>query len=281
MVTGLGKTNSKSNKNLLLLSGSKAAGNLPEGVRPGFLDFAEEWVKNLFSEAIQNKKPILFVPYARPGGVSEEEYFNIVKQRMEKMDIQLVCAPSEGISEKLLQSVGGIFIGGGHTYTLLSKLQKTNSIEIIRNKVNEGLPYLGSSAGTLITCPTVKTGNDMPCPSGDVIDLRSLGLINIQLNCHYMDNAMHDTKHQGETRDTRLKEFCTFNPGIPVLGLYEGVGLRVVGDTMHLLASHQARGMKAPVFYKKEGSAEVRRQEVICSVEEPKDITEVVVGCVG
>ena len=257
-----------SKKNLLLLSGSRAAGNLPEHVKPKYLDFAKEWIKEFFSEAIIDEKPILFVPYARPDGMPEEEYFEFVKQEVNKMGIRLVCAPSKGITEDTLRDVGGIFVGGGHTYTLLDKLQKTGSLEVIRQKVEQGLPYLGSSAGTLITCPTIKTGNDMPCPSADFIDLRSLGLIKLQVNCHYMDNSMHDPKHQGETRDERLQEFCAFNPDTSVIGLYEGAALRVTGNNIHILTSEQARGNKLPIFYND------KRTEIVCDIGKPKDISE-------
>ncbi len=259
-----------SKQNLLLLSGSRAAGNLPEHVKPKYLGFAKEWINEFFAEAIIDGKPILFVPYARPDGMPEEEYFEFVKQEVSNMnkDIQLICAPSKGITEKTLQNIGGIYVGGGHTYTLLDKLQKTGSLQIIRQKVEQGLPYLGSSAGTLITCPTIKTGNDMPCLSADFIDLRSLGLIKTQVNCHYMDNSMHDPKHQGETRDERLQEFCAFNPNIPVIGLYEGTALRVRGSNIHILISEQARGNKPPVFCNGE------RTEIVCEIGKSKDISE-------
>jgi len=110
------------------------------------------------------------------------------------------------------------------------------------------MPYLGSSAGSLIACSTIKTNNDMPGPANDVIDLRSLGLIHFQLNCHYLDDGMHDPQHQGETRDTRLKEFCTFNPGVSVLGIYEGQAVRVKGNSFELWTSDAARGTQSPIF---------------------------------
>ena len=196
-----------SKKNMLLLSGSRAAGNLADGEKPGFLDFAEPWIEDFFAKGIQDNRPVLFVPYARPSGMAEDEYFRMAQQRMKKMGIDLVCAPTEGITEDTLAGVGGIFIGGGHTYTLLDKLQKTGSLNVIRRAVEEGLPYMGSSAGTIICCPTIKTTNDMPGPAANEIDLKSMGLISVHINCHYMDNAMHDPKHQGETRDTRIQEF--------------------------------------------------------------------------
>src|SRR5262249_54019118 len=118
-------------------------------------------------------------------------------------------------------------------------------------------------------CPTIKTTNDMPCPAHDVIDLKALGLIGAQLNCHYMDDAMHDPKHQGETRDTRIREFCAFNPGIPVLGLYEGQALRVEGGKTALRTSGRWRGTKPPVFI------DTRRDEIECQIGVPQDVSGV------
>ena len=256
-------------KNMLLLSGSKAAGNLPEGEVPGFLDWAALWVEEFFADAIKQQMPVMFVPYARAGGVSEQEYFSLVQKRLKKMGIESVCASADGITKAALQAVGGIFIGGGHTPTLLYKLQQTNSVDVIRDAVNAGLPYLGSSAGTLITCPTIKTNNDMPGPANDVIDLKSLNLIGAQINCHYMDNAMHDPKHQGETRDLRLKEFCVFNPNVSVLGLYEGQALRVIGEQVSLWTSERARGFKTPVFRNQD------RVEVHCAVGVSSDVSDI------
>lgn len=259
----------QSKKNMLLLSGSKAAGNLRDGEKPGFLAFAETWIKEFFAKAVENRKRVLFVPYARPGGMPEEEYFDMVQKRLGQMGIDLIAPPPDGITADSLGDVGGIFIGGGHTYTLLHKLQQAGALEVIRKAVEEGLPYLGSSAGTIITCPTIKTTNDMPGPAHDVIDLRGLGLVGAQINCHYMDDTMHDPRHQGETRDTRLKEFCVFNPNTPVLGLYEGQALRVTGDRTQLLTSERSRGTKSPVFLNE------NRDEIECAVGVPQDVSRI------
>lgn len=260
----------ESKKNMLLLSGSRASGNLEEGQKGGFLEFAEPWIKEFFTKAVHDRKPVLFVPYARPGGMSEEDYFNnAVKPAMNKMGIEVVCAPPEGITEETLQNVGGIFVGGGHTYTLLDRLQKTGSLEVIRNAVENGLPYMGSSAGTNIVAPTIKTTNDMPGPETDIIALRAMGLIGANVNVHYMDDSMHDPKHHGETRDTRLKEFCAFNPNTPVLGLYEGQALRVKGDKVQILTSERYRGLKPPVFLNN------TRTEVECEVGVPQDVSHI------
>lgn len=249
---------------MLLLSGSRAAGNIPEGQKPGMFDFAESWIRDFFS---QIDKPVLFVPYARPGGISEEEYFSQVAERFKKMNIEVVCAPKDGVTETSLKEAGGMFIGGGHTPTLLFKLQTTGSLPRIKKSVENGFPYMGSSAGSLVTCPTIKTNNDMPGPANDVMDLKALGLVPFQLNCHYMDDSMHDSKHQGETRDTRLREFCIFNPNVPVVGLYEGQAIRVQGDETQLWTSVNTRGTRSPIFLND------ARKEISCQFGIPARIS--------
>lgn len=259
-------------KNMLLLSGSKA-GKDAEGKKLGTLDWAEPWIKEFFAEPVTQGKPVLFVPYARPDGMTEEAYFEAIHDRLAKMGITAICAPADGkITPELLSQVGGIFVGGGHTPTLLHKLQQSGSIPVIREAVEAGLPYMGSSAGSLIACPTIKTNNDMPGPANDVIDLRSLGLINAQLNCHYIDDSMQDKDHNGETRDTRLKEFCTFNPNVSVLGLYEGQALRVQGNQTHLWTSPHTRAHKSPVFLNQ------TRTELDCEVGEPLNVSRMFQG---
>lgn len=276
-ITNIGNfmKNTPLQKNLLLLSGSRAMGNLPEGAgKPPLFKFAEPWIKEFFAAAIESKKPVLFVPYARPDAMAEATYFSAVKKRFDEMGIPIECAPEDGhITREMLQRCGGIFVGGGHTYTLLDKLQSTGSLEIVRTAVEEGLPYMGSSAGTVIACPTIKTTNDMPGPSADKIDLNALGLVGFQINPHYMDNSMHDPKHMGESRDTRLKEVSAFNPGMQTLGLYEGQAVRVNGDKMEILTSENYRGTKPPVFHVANKGADCTRTEIECEVGEPKDVS--------
>ena len=260
--------------NLLLLSGSRAAGNLVENAKPGYLDFAEPWIKKLFENAISNATPVLFVPYARPSGWTEQKYYEYTKDRTEKMGITLICAPESGVTHEILKNVGGIFIGGGNTYQLTSKLHSTGSLEIIHTAVLAGLPYLGSSAGTVITGPTMRTTNDMFSANSETMDSRSFGFLNTHINVHYLNNQMHlDSKHQGETRDTRLNEFCTFNQNDKVLGLYEGQAIRVNGENAWILTSSQARETNSPIFGWNETTVE--RVEVECKIGIPQEVSQI------
>jgi len=107
----------------------------------------------------------------------------------------------------------------------------------LKETLENGTPYLGTSAGSNITGLTIQTTNDMPIiypPS-----FKTLGLVPFNINPHYIDSDVNST-HMGETRETRIKEFHTFNT-IPVLGLREGSWLEVKNDKITLKGSLSAR----------------------------------------
>jgi dipeptidase E len=130
-----------------------------------------------------------------------------------------------------------LFIGGGNTFRLLRALQELSLLEPIRRRVEEGMLYIGSSAGSVVACPTIRTTNDMPIvePAG----FEALGLVPFQINAHYLDADPAST-HMGETREERLSQFHEENPE-PVVGLREGTMLRVEGDSVVLQGGRPAR----------------------------------------
>lgn len=180
---------------------------------------------------------IVFIPYARPGGISHDDYTATVRNAFEKINISVKGLhefenPAEGI-----RNAKGIFTGGGNTFLLVTQLYQNNIMEILAKTAEEGIPYLGSSAGSNITGQTMQTTNDMPIiypPS-----FKTLGLIPFNLNPHYLDPDS-TSKHMGETRETRIKEFHAFN-SVPVLGLREGSWLEVNGEKILLKGDLTAR----------------------------------------
>ena len=131
----------------------------------------------------------------------------------------------------------GIFTGGGNTFLLVSQLYKNNIMTLLADAVKNGTPYLGTSAGSNICGLTMQTTNDMPIiypPS-----FQTLGLVPFNLNPHYLDPDLQ-SKHMGETRETRINEFHSFNT-IPVLGLREGSWLAVKGAEITLKGNLTAR----------------------------------------
>lgn len=185
----------------------------------------------------QNCNTILFIPYARPSGISHEEYTTMVRLAFAKINKKVIGIHEFEDAALAVKNAEGIFTGGGSTFVLVSQLYKNNVMEILSETIKNGTPYLGTSAGSNICGLTMQTSNDMPIvypPS-----FKTLGLIPFNLNPHYLDPDITST-HMGETRETRIKEFHAYN-SVPVLGLREGSWLDVKGDSITLKGNLTAR----------------------------------------
>jgi len=213
-------------KNIIIASTSTLHGGL-------YLDY----LLSELSVHFKNCKTILFIPFARPSGISHEEYTEKVAVAFAKIGKEV-----KGINEfedysKAIMNAEGIFTGGGNTFLLVTQLYKNDIMMALAEAVKSGTPYLGTSAGSNICGLTMQTTNDMPIiypPS-----FKTLGLIPFNLNPHYLDADLQ-SNHMGETRETRIKEFHSFN-AIPVLGLREGSWLEVKGDKIILKGNLTAR----------------------------------------
>jgi dipeptidase E len=180
---------------------------------------------------------ILFIPYARPSGISHDEYTSKAQQGFEKINIRLRGIHEFNNPQEALNNAKGIFTGGGNTFLLLKQLYDLKLISTLKNVVENGTPYFGTSAGSNITGLTIQNTNDMPIiypPS-----FTALGLVNFNLNPHYLDPDP-TSKHMGETRETRINEFHKLNK-IPVLGLREGSWVEVIGSKVLLKGNLNAR----------------------------------------
>lgn len=180
---------------------------------------------------------IIFIPYARPGGISHDHYTANAKQAFERLHIDVVGLHTFDDPVSALKKAKAVFTGGGNTFLLVSQLYKYKLLPLLRERVFEGIHYFGTSAGSNITGVTMQTTNDMPIiypPS-----FKTLGTLPFNLNPHYLD-PVEGSNHMGETRETRIKEFHTYNT-IPVVGLREGSWLEVQGDQITLKGTLSAR----------------------------------------
>lgn len=199
-----------------------------------------EYLLPTLKEHFKNRKTILFIPYARPSGISHEEYTQKAAEAFASLNIEVKGIHEFEDPKTAVKEAEGIFTGGGNTFLLVSQLYKNNIMQLVAETVKNGTPYLGSSAGSNICGLSMQTTNDMPIiypPS-----FQTLGLIPFNLNPHYLD-ANLQSKHMGETRETRIKEFHAFN-SIPVLGLREGSWLEVKGEKITLKGDLKARLFK-------------------------------------
>ncbi len=201
-----------------------------------YLSYLKEELKELY----RGVKEIVFVPYARPSGISWDDYTKVAYNFFQSIDISV-----KGIHEFEnlgigIQAAQGIFVGGGNTFVLVKKLQETGLMGLIADRVEQGTPYLGTSAGSNICGPTMKTTNDMPIvmPSS----FECMNLIPFGINAHFLD-VDPASKHQGESRDTRIKEYHIYNKDT-IIGLREGSWLAVNGEKIQLKGTLSAKVFK-------------------------------------
>lgn len=213
-------------KNLIIASSSTVHGS-------GYLEYLLPTLQDFFSEV----KTILFIPYARASGKTYDEYTKIAQKAFAKIDKNIVGIHEFESPKKTLQQAEAVFVGGGNTFELVNQLYKNDVISDLKQIVENGTPYLGTSAGSNICGITMMNTNDMPIvypPS-----FTTMGLIPFNINAHYLDPDTN-SKHMGETRETRIKEFHIFNE-TPVLGLREGSWLKVTGNSIKLKGKLTAR----------------------------------------
>jgi dipeptidase E len=216
-------------RNLLLISNSTLHGS-------GYLDHCADEIKKI----LNYRKKVLFIPYARPSGMTHEEYTKIACDRFKKMGFELKGIHEYNDPKQAVEQAEAVFIGGGNTFVLLRQLYESGIIDIIGRRVEEGMPYIGTSAGSNVACKSIMTTNDMPItypPS-----FKALEFVPFNINPHYLDPDPN-SKHMGETRDTRIKEFHFFNQDY-VVGLREGSMLHVKDDSITLKGSTGARVFK-------------------------------------
>ncbi len=183
---------------------------------------------------------LLFIPYARPGAISHDEYTLKVKTAFENTDIEVKGIHEFTDPRKALEDAKAIFTGGGNTFVLVKMLHDLNLMTTLRREIYNGTFYIGTSAGSNICGLNMRNTNDMPIvmPSS----FKTTGAIGYNINAHYLDPDPSST-HMGETREQRIKEFHAYN-SLPVVGLREGSYIRVQGKEEILCGLHTARIFK-------------------------------------
>ena len=203
-----------------------------------------EYLLPTLEKHFENVKNLLFIPFARPGGISHEEYTQKVSEAFSKININVKGLHEFENPAEAILSAEAIFTGGGNTFLLVSQLYNLNIITVLKNTIENGTPYLGTSAGSNIGGQTMNTTNDMPIVLPQ--SFNTLGLINFNLNPHYLD-PIEGSTHMGETRETRINEFHKISQ-IPVLGLREGSWLEIYGNNVMLKGDLTARLFRAGEF---------------------------------
>jgi dipeptidase E len=210
-------------RRLLLISNSTLYGS-------GYLDHAEAEIRSFLGAA----REVVFIPFAMH---DRYVYATRARERFTKMGCRVMSVHDCSNPRRAIEDSDVIFVGGGNTFRLLDGLYEHCLIDPIRECVRQGKPYIGSSAGSIVACPTLKTTKDMPIVEPPSFD--ALALVEFQISPHYLDPDP-TSHHMGETQEERILQFLEENDAA-VAGLREGSMLRVEGDTIELRGSTGAR----------------------------------------
>lgn len=208
---------------ILLISNSTVYGR-------GYLDHVEQQIKNFLG----NAGKVLFFPFAL---FERDSYAAKAKARFAAMGYSLETAHAVSDPHKAIEQTDAIFIGGGNTFRLLKALQDLDLLDPIRRRVRGGAPYIGSSAGSNVAGPTIKTTKDMPIVQPRSFD--SLGLVPFQISPHFQDPDP-GSRHMGETQEERIIQFLEENE-TPVVGIREGAWLVCEDNAVRLKGDAGAR----------------------------------------
>ena len=199
-----------------------------------------EYLLPTLSSHFKNVKTLLFIPYARPSGISYNEYTAKAKEAFNAIHIDVKGIHEFNNPKEAIINAEGIFTGGGNTFELVNQIYKNNIFDVLKEVVENGTPYLGTSAGSNICGVSMMNTNDMPIvypPS-----FKTLEFIPFNINAHYLD-PIEGSTHMGETRETRIKEYHVYNK-TSVVGLREGSWLKVDGNSIQLQGELSARVFK-------------------------------------
>lgn len=198
----------------------------------GYLDHCEPFIHGFLGPL----KQILFFPFALPQS-RWDMYTKQAKTRFAAMGMALTSVHETSQPVQALLEAPAIYVGGGNTFLLLKTLYEKDLLHLLQLRARSGIPYMGTSAGSNIAGPTIRTTNDMPIVSPPAME--SLNLVPFNINPHYID-PVPDSSHRGETREERIAEFHEHHSQA-VIGLREGSMLWVEQGKMTLKGIAGAR----------------------------------------
>ena len=211
---------------LLLISNSTNAGE-------AYLDYPKQNIRDFLGS---KEVKCLFIPYAGVT-ISFDDYEARVRERFAEIGHGISSIHHASDPVAAVKEAEAIVVGGGNTFQLIKLIQENGLMAPVREKVLEGTPYVGWSAGSNVCCPTIRTTNDMPILEPE--SFTAFNLVPFQINPHYTD--LNPPGHAGETREDRIMEYLMANPGDTVLGLREGCMFRVEGQKMNFIGSRKVR----------------------------------------
>ena len=135
-------------------------------------------------------------------GASSTDYVKIFKKQIEENGYNLEEIDIEDKTkkelEKLFKDKNVIHIEGGNTFYLLKAIRKTSFDKILKEMLNKGKIYVGTSAGSSIMGPTIGFSSHVPENTPEE-DLKGLDWVPFLVKSHYKDDKEKEYKKMLQT----------------------------------------------------------------------------------
>ena len=148
-----------------------------------------ELVKKFLDKNTESKK-ILFIPTAT--NVDEyKKYIYLTQKAFEDFGYEVenfdVSIFSEEIVKEKLSEAKTVFISGGNTFYLLQELKRKNLTSYLKERIENGLLYIGESAGSVIAAPDIEYASivDDKTLATELNDYTGLNLVDFYIVPHF------------------------------------------------------------------------------------------------
>ena len=162
-------------------------------------------------------------PYENPASFQDPDRVALEKLGMEVTEIDLKTTQGKELA-RVMQQMDVVLVAGGNTFYLLDWVRKSKFDEIVKKRISEGLVYIGSSAGSILCCPTIEGAKrfDPPEAAPELSDYTGLNLVNFAIIPH-----THKEKYKQRIEETTAK---LQKNGLEVVHLTDDQAVVVDGD---------------------------------------------------
>lgn len=180
-----------------------------------------EEIDQHFISLLEDDASLLFIPLAG----EENNWQNGLKRISETFstiefnNIEM-CLDLAELDWDYLSGFSAIYIDGGNTFQLMSKIRHTHTYELFHQFLNHGGVINGDSAGAIVLGSHLETAH-----FGDIGDENEVGIISYQ-GLNFLGNWAVHCHYQSE-EDQEILEFVS-NYGFPVLALHEESAISIV-----------------------------------------------------